>query len=296
MLTENSRRAWIAVALATLSGCRPKASPFSTPRSESLKMKKKLEVRFGERGGDFAIRNPGLVKINKQPAGLNFYSIDCKQDDPGEVIIENGTNSLHIANVLGMLASEDADTMDIADSFQKVWIGAAVSHQELISHDQARLALYAWLQDATIAGWRPNLYDSDPRLSGKSRFDYATNQDNIIGLDNKYMPSLEEWMRLKDSTHWLLSANHVFLDLSFQRDDTRMDITKPGAYFLSFNFTTALEYFRSYAGADHRKDWKKFMPAARAEAFETRKKIEAELRAKGIPIDESYQDPIPPIQ
>jgi len=292
------RRQWLTLLLAVLSGCKPALAPSPLPSPSSPdRMNTEITIKLGEPGADFVKRNPGLVKVEKQPAGLDFYSITWPTTQPGKVMLDNGANSLHLVNVLSVLGNEDADApTDRPDSFQDVTIGTGLASQALIPHDQARLAMQGLLQQALAAGWRPFTTESDPRLSGKERLDYALDRDSTIGLDARYVPTLDEWMRIKDSTPWFLYANHVVLELNFQRDQTLMDPARPGSYFLTFLFQTDVEHFRGYAGTDHRHDWQAVLPRALAEAHQHRRDMETALKAQGLHIDEASQGPTPPLR
>ena len=283
--------------LAPLSGCeKPAFTQTAATPSTSKKMSNEISVKLGEPGAEFVKRNPGLVKVEKQPAGLNFYSITWTTSNPGKVLLENGSSSLHLVNVLSVQGNEDAEAPAAhPNSFQEVTIGTNLGAGPLISHDQARITLYGLLHDAVASGWRSLTTESDPRLSGKERFDYALTRDPMIGLCARYVPTLEEWMRIKDSTPWFLYANHMVMELNFQRDQTKTDPNQPGSYFLRFLFQTDVEHFRAYAGTDHRDDWKKVLPGALADARRHRLKLEAELKAQGLHIDETYQGLAPPL-
>ena len=64
---------------------------------------------------------------------------------------------------------------------------------------------------------------------------------------------------------------------------------------LTFNIKTETEYFRGYAGPDDRLRWKQVVPQELVKVAALRASKEAELRAKGVVIDESYQDPPVPV-
>lgn len=292
------RHRWFTLLLALLGGCKPVVAPLPMPSpSTTGGMKTEVAIKLGEPGADFVKRHPGLVKVDKQPAGLNFYSIMWPTTDPGKVVLDNGASPLHLIHVLSVLGNEDSEaTPDRSGSFQDVTVGAGLAPQALISHDQARLAFQGVLQQALDAGWRPFVTESDPRLAGKERLDYVLNRDSSIGLDARYLPTLDEWMRIKDSTPWFLYANHVVLELSFRRDQNRMDPAKPGSYFLTFLFQTDVEHFRGYAGTDHRQDWKDVLPRALADAHRHRRQLETALKAQGLHIDDTSQGPAPPLQ
>jgi hypothetical protein len=112
-----------------------------------------------------------------------------------------------------------------------------------------------------------------------------------MGLDPAHIPSFEEWMRIETRTGWKFYANGVFMDVNFTRESTLTDPSKPGAYILSFDVSTEVEHFRGYAESKDRLRWKEIVPGVLPTLAKIRADKEAALRAKGIAIDESYQDP-----
>ena len=98
-------------------------------------------------------------------------------------------------------------------------------------------------------------------------------------------------MRIESHTPWSFYADGLYMEVSFTRERTLTDPTKPGSYLLTFNIKTETEYFRGFAGPDNRLRWKEVLPQELAKVAVTRAQKETELRAKGVPIDESYQDP-----
>jgi hypothetical protein len=137
--------------------------------------------------------------------------------------------------------------------------------------------------------------DRGPRLNGKARQDYMFATSNLNGLDATYAPTFEEWMRVESRTPWSFYANGVYLEVAFTREPTLTDPAKPGSYLLTFNIKTETEYFRGYAGPDNRLRWKEVVPQELVKVAALRAGKEAELRAKGVAIDESYQDPPVPV-
>lgn len=170
-------------------------------------------------------------------------------------------------------------------------INAGISAPSLIPHDEARLKTYALLQRILDAGWQQVIERSEPRLAGKARQDYMFATTNLNGLDATYMPTFEEWMRIQSRTPWSFYASGIYMDVTFTREATLTAPNKPGAYMLTFNIKTETEYLRGYAGPDDRLRWKEVVPAELEKAAKERARREADLRAQGIPIDESYRDP-----
>lgn len=254
-------------------------------------MSNQVSVKVGELGPDFLKRYPDLVHVDKQPAGLDFYEIDWERPR-GTVRIEHGQHSFGIEDSLGLMSTQDLGPIANEGLFEfTIDAGMSVPSPGLIPHDQARLKAHAILQRILQAGWQPIVARDNPRLTGKDQQDYMFATSNVEGLDPRYLPNFEEWMRIEDRTAWNFYADHLYLSVYFTREKTLRDPLKPGSYLLSFNLKSEAEEFRGYVGPDNRQKWKEKLPAELARLPAIRAKKEAELRAKGIRIDEAYQDP-----
>ena len=98
-------------------------------------------------------------------------------------------------------------------------------------------------------------------------------------------------MHIESNMTWALYADHVYLDVNFTRDHTLTDPAKPGAYLTSFTLKNEAEHFRGCVDSRERKRWKELLPAELLKLSPMRAEAEAKMRAKGIKIDETYQDP-----
>ena len=174
-------------------------------------------------------------------------------------------------------------------------INAGITDPDLISHDEARLKTYALLKKIEQAGWKILISENDPRITGKDRLNYVLTVTNSIGLDTKYIPTLEEWMRIENLTSWSFYADRQYLTVYFQRERTLLDPVKPGSYLLTYKLKSETENYRGYVGPSNRPRWKELLPGELLDLKQRRAKAEAELKAKGIAIDETYQDPPLPI-
>jgi hypothetical protein len=280
-----------AVAVAAYAGCgdnRPALVQQITETKAPL-MTTELLVKLGEMGPAFAKRYPDIVRVVRQPAGVDFYRINWERPS-GVVRIEHTKHSFVVEHASGVSSSQDLEEFK-SEGLNEFNIFAGISAPELIPHDEARLKIHAILRRIMDAGWKSTTSRSRPRLSGQARVDYVLNTSSSIGLDPAHMPTFDEWMRIENRTSWGMYADGVFLDVTFTREPTLTDPKKPGAYLLSFNLKTATEFFRGYAGPDDRLRWKAVLPQELAKAAAARAQKETELRAKGIKIDESYQDP-----
>jgi hypothetical protein len=277
--------------LLTVSG-QPSDLQFAKPAlslSKTSAMSPQVNIKVGESALEFAKRYAGVVKTHSPAPGTEYYAIDWDRRPRGIVKIDHGAYSFLIEDVLGVssllvleLASEGLSEFDIF---------AGVTDPDLIDHDEARIKTYAILKRILDAGWKQVIERSEPRLMEKARQDYMFATSSINGLDARYVPSFEDWMRIESNTPWSFYADGLFMEVNFTREPTLTDPAKPGSYLLSFNIKTAVEYYRGYAGPENRAHWKELLPAALAQAATERARRETELRAKGIQIDTSYQDP-----
>jgi hypothetical protein len=284
------------ILVAALAACQGKSPPdlATHETKESKKMINSVSIKLGESAAAFVKRYPG-VKLVRQPAGLDFYSIDWDERPRGVVTLEHGKNTIVVDDALGLLTSEDQADLKSEGLFAyTVFAGMSVPSPSLIPHDEARIKTYAILRSIMEAGWRQVIERSEPRLSGKARQDYMFATSNLNGLDATYVPTFEDWMRIPSRTPWSFYADGAFLSVEFTRERTLTDPNKPGSYLLTFRIQTATEYFRGYAGPDNRLRWKELLPAELAKVAKLRAEKEAELKAKGVPIDDSYRDPPPP--
>ena len=249
-----------------------------------------VSIKLGETGPSFAKRYPGSARVTHSTPNVDFYQIDWEQRAPGQVRVEHGKHSFVIEDALGVQAPQELGDFK-AEGLYNYTIFAGVSASDLIPHDEARLKTYAILKRIVDVGWKTTTPRSRPRLKGQARLDYVLDASSSVGLDPRQIPTFEEWMRIESHTPWSFYADGLYMEVSFTRERTLTDPTKPGSYLLTFNIKTETEYFRGFAGPDNRLRWKEVLPQELAKVAVTRAQKETELRAKGVPIDESYQDP-----
>jgi hypothetical protein len=246
-----------------------------------------VEIYVGESGKSFAART--TTAVDRQPAGLNFYELHWPFKSMGAVILKQGEKRLPIDNVLSVTGTEDMDLQ--GEGLSDIKINSAISKEEKISHDEARLKTFAYLQKITQLGWMITIPRSKARIRGKDMSDYLLQTDKYTTLDPRYVPTLNEWMRYADRTTWEFYDHRVFLSVQITREHTLTDPLKLGAYLLSTNLQSEAEHFRDYVDGLDRRRWKQLLHAEVENAARSRKKKEAELMLKGVAIDEAYVDP-----
>jgi hypothetical protein len=285
----------LLLSLIVIAGCQEHAKKPSEVsqaiKEKAATMAQEVTIKIGEQGDALLKRYPDNVRIIRQPAGLDFYKLRWEARPRGAVKVDHGKYSFTVDDVLSISGTYDHDTPTEGLSSYSINAGTSVPDPGLISHDEARLKTYAILQRIEQAGWKITTPRGDPRLSGKDRLNYVLTVDEFLGLDTRYTPTLEEWMRIQSRTSWSFYADRLYMKVSFTRERTLTDPAKPGSYLLSFDIRSEAEEYRAYVGPDNRARWKELLPAELAPRDAERAKKEATLKAQGIKIDESYQDP-----
>lgn len=235
--------------------------------------------------------NP-VFKFATRPPGVNFYVGIWKRGDQNKVRLQNGAQSFLIENSISVTAVDEPTSP--SEGIVQFIIYSGVASSDLISHDEARRRFTSILKTIRKAGWKKFINEGDPRLIGRDMYKFVLNESPAASMDTDYEPTFEEWMRIPSRTRWSFYANHVYLSVDFSREPTLLDPEKDGAYLVTFTVDSENEHYRSYVEPDKREDWKSALPAQLAILPPMRAKAEAELRAKGVKIDETYQDPPKP--
>jgi hypothetical protein len=248
-----------------------------------------IELSVGEKGDAFARRTSTITNVDRQPAGLNFYELQWSTQAMGAVIVEQGKLRFGIANVISVTSTEDMAFRE--EGIAEIKINSAITNSQTISHDEARLKTFAYLQKINEAGWKTTVPRSVARLRGKEMNNYLLKMGEYTTLDINYVPTLSEWMRYKDLTTWAFYADHAYLTVQITREGTLTDPLRPGAYLLSTNLQNEEEHFRGYVDGLDRAHWRDVLPRQIAAVQQLRNKMEAALSLEGFTIDESYVDP-----
>ncbi|MDB5935613.1 MAG: hypothetical protein JWQ01_2957 [Massilia sp.] len=247
-----------------------------------------IELHIGEKGESFVHRIPALA-VDRQPAGLNFYTFRWSVHSMGAVIIKHGTLQLPIENVISVTSTEDMDYID--EGISEIAINSAITHSEKILHDEARVKTFAFLQGIVRKGWKVTIPRSMARIRGKDMNNYMLEDGKATTLDPSYIPTLSEWMRYEDLTTWEFYFDRAFLTVQISREHTLTDPTKPGVYLLSTRLQNEPQHFRGYVDGFDRPRWRELLLPKITELAESRVKREAAFRIRGIPIDDKYVDP-----
>ena len=248
-----------------------------------------VTIKIGEHGEQWLKRYPGRGKSHQPAPGATVYSVDWDVRPRGNVKVDHGSHSIPIPFALGVSSMQVVE--QAGEGAYEFSVYAGITDPDLIAHEEARDKLYAILKAIEQKGWKSLISEDDPRITGKDRLNYVLTVTNTIGLDTQYIPTLEEWMKIRNLTSWSFYADRQYLSVDFQRERTLLDPSKSGSYLLTYTLKSEVENYRGYVGPDNRARWKELLPTALLDLKQRRAKAEAALKAQGIKIDESYQDP-----
>ena len=248
-------------------------------------------IKAGMSSQEYNQRNSTFInkKIDKQPAGLNFYEQSWSVSEYGLVQVEHSDKSFRIPFVLSSTGIEDTEFSE--RGIDEFTVQASITGNEFIEHEQARTQFMKMIQDIIALGWQPyHEFHSDPRLMGKQSFQYAI-KDGSYSPDPMYMPGLDEWMALEAGRSWALYHGDVFLNVSFRRNRKFMDKDGPGVYLLTFKLMTRDALARDYFEGSEREQWKNLWSESIKKYKVMRYQEEVELIKQGYHINTQYLDP-----
>ncbi|WP_111640710.1 hypothetical protein [Marinimicrobium alkaliphilum] len=250
-----------------------------------------VAVEIGMTGELFLEKN-GLSpedNVDRQPAGINFYQHRWRQDDLGIVQIHHGDYGFRIPFVLGFTGAENTERPD--NGIGSFSVRAGITESSDVSHDEARITLMRFLSALRKKGWRPLIDYNQPRLGGEEAYQYFA-KNRSFGTPADHHLTLEQWMALGRFANWYLYADDITLTIRFNRDRTRMDPDKAGAYLFSFDLSTTERRAKGYFSPEIRDDWQDLW-ADKIRGFKRERLAkEAILEEKGFTINRDYQDPI----
>lgn len=280
--------------LLGLIGCEP-ARPVASHEAAILKQEESnvsspLIIRLGETGEAFQKRVSSGVRVNRQPAGIDFYGLDWDRAPYALIRFVQGDHSLDVQHVNGVQTSEDRETFK-EEGFTEWTVHALLDPAQELSHGDAEVRIHRWLRAAMDAGWRQYVDGADPRLRGQDRLNIVLQGSTWVGLDARHEPSLQDWLRIPDRTPWKLCVEGAFMEVSFTRQALPKSDGSKAVYLMTFNIKSQNEYLRGGVESDHMAQWRDVLPGVLQRAAAQRAKEERVLSERGVAIDEGYADP-----
>jgi hypothetical protein len=257
-----------------------------------------LVFTVGENPTDFIQRMKNIgqpIGVDRQPAGLNFYTIDSPQGTRKIAQIEHGPYSFDIPPMMKYMGTEDADLPELGIKLLRFTFVRKDDGQKN-THEQAREFFIGYIKMLADLGWQRFINTSEPRLSGPQSYQYILEGNDYYVPDLNMVPSLDTWKAMEDTHIWTLYADDLFMDIKYRRKQDPSDKHKTpneSAYYIfSLEITTRDEFAKSGMKFEQRDTWKQHWAPIIKKLKTLRYKKEAELMDKGYVIDTNYQDPI----
>ncbi|WP_347329807.1 hypothetical protein [Marinimicrobium locisalis] len=254
-------------------------------------MASKISVSIGMTGKEFVENNnlEGSVRVDRQPAGLNFYEYDWPLDNRGTIAFVHGEYGFEVDDVLSIMCPEDADSEE--GGFEDISINFGFAGGGDVSHDLVRREFLDFIDHLKSLGWTRVVDYSDPRLTGVEAYNFHKN-DRLYSFPLDYRLNLDEWMELDESTRWTVWAKDVFIELRFHRDGEKMDPEGRGNYLFVMKISSAEDFAKSYVKPEDRDKWSDLWEEEIRTLKRQRYNKEEQIKNAGGTIDTDYEDPI----
>ena len=257
-----------------------------------------LVFTVGENPTDFIqrMKNVGQpIGVDRQPAGLNFYTMKSQQGTRQVARIEHGQYSFDIPPIMKYMGTEDADLPELGIKLLDFTFVRKDDGQKN-THEQAREFFIGYIKMLADLGWQRFINTSEPRLSGLQSYQYILEGNDYYVPDLNVEPSLKTWKAMGNTHIWTLYADNLFMDIKYRRkqdpSDQHKSPNESAYYIFSLEITTRDEFAKSGMKFDQRDTWKQHWVPIMKRLKSLRYKKEADLNEKGYVIDTSYQDPI----
>ena len=284
--------------ILSVTGCDTDTNKEENSNMNGNKPSQPLVFTVGENPTDFIqrMKNVGQpIGVDRQPAGLNFYTIRSPQGTRQAARIEHGPYSFEIPPVMGFMGVESMRLPELGIKLLDFTFVRKDDGQKN-THEQAREFFIGYMKMLSDLGWQRFISPSEPRLLGPQSYQYILEEDHYYVPDLNVEPNLKTWKAMENSHIWTLYADNLFMEIKYRRKQDPSDQNKTpdeSAYYIfSLEITTKDEYAKGYMDFENRATWKQHWASEIKPLKTLRYKIEAELRDKGYTIDTSYQDPI----
>ena len=284
--------------ILSVTGCDTDTNKKESSRMNGNESSQPLVFTVGENPTDFIQRMKNIrqpIGVDRQPAGLNFYTMKSQQGTRQVARIEHGQYSFDIPPIMKYMGTEDADLPELGIKLLRFTFVRKDDGQKN-THEQAREFFIGYIKMLSDLGWQRFITPSKPRISGSQSYQYILEEKQRYVPDLDIEPSLKTWKAMENTHIWTLYADDLFMKIKYRREQDPSDQHKTpdeSAYYIfSLEITTKDEFAKGYMDFENRATWKQHWASEIKPLKTLRYKIEAELRDKGYTIDTSYQDPI----
>jgi hypothetical protein len=268
-----------------ISGCRNSNESISP----AMNMTQNIYIEVGESPEALIGRYGKAVEANDKNPGSRFLRMNWPVRQPATLGIKNGNSMLYLNGVFSTMGTYNSDFPD--EGLSNYGISLGISKTETIFHDEARVRFFDLLKQIRQAEWKRWIKPDRPRLLDENAFRYNATEYPIYSLDDTYIPSLSDWMKLQDGSSWRFYQNRVYMTVTLYRDSSRMNPELPGAYFITIDLVAQASQWRREFDGDDRKRWKELYKELRKKGALERAELEKKLQTQGYKIDSNYQNP-----
>lgn len=250
-----------------------------------------IALHFGEQGiQDFA-KNSN-TPVDRQPAGMNFFSLDWTPPQLGRVRVITEKGNLEIENVISVLGTQIARRSN--DGIQIMDIDASLHPNEYTTSQEAYTAYTKLVRQINDKQWKQYFLPYDARIDKQDNLKHMRETMGEV-IDPTYVLSFKEWqdVLLKTSGGIIFNLYNGDVELGISLQRTYQD-DKKEQYIVRYSF----ENFK-YAGRNaisnsdemNNEQLKQAFEIELAENKKSRKTAENDKKKEGYHIDESYIDP-----
>lgn len=228
---------------------------------------------------------------------LCWYKIDKSANDKNlpTIAVKNIASTLTVDQITGISILIDERVGDKIENIAISLRGLPDNN----THEDYKVFIEKLIENIKSAGWQYYYYPHDPRIAGSQASKIDT-PDKVLGasvlshpwLDPDYPTTIDRWLKISPFYNWYFYNDGAYLHLKAWRHDSKDNPTKTGTYLITLELMTERDFWVSGFSEDNDKAmWKELLPARLKSYQESRRIVEEKARAKGIEIDENYQNP-----
>ena len=207
---------------------------------------KPLEISLNMTAKELYDANPdykAFQEADAQPMGVTFQGYDFPTSNMGKAIFHYSDDSFKIDQVVTILAMDKVTSEQ--RGLNKITVDFFFDTTDNgISDEDAYQKMMAFFKELQGKGWTYAKSLSEPRLSPKDSFIFATKEGGSdFNLDYTYPLNFEQWMQLSDLQIWQLRhGTDVFMNIRINRQSDPE--TGNRHYLISLDIFDELELIR----------------------------------------------------
>lgn len=269
--------------LACTPNTKSKGNEIMPPQSAIL--------HFGQQGLKDFIQYSN-APIDRQPAGMNFLSLDWRPPKLGQVKIVTEQSNFEIDNVISVMGTQIARMGN--DGVLIMDVTASLHANEYTTREDAYQAYVKLMKQMSEKNWKQYFLPYSERIDKQDNLKYMSQNMGAV-IDPSYILSFKEWQEMMNMTngHMYFNLYNSNINLGISLSRTHKDDEKE-QYVVRYGF----EHFR-YSGFNAISNSDEMTVEQLKQAFlderrdneKDRKFKEEKIKLEGYHIDDSYVDP-----